>query len=192
MKRDLRDHCCKGSTANHTPPLAIVGAACRLPGAEDLAAFATMLLAGRSPIREIDQGRWTSSRYFHPIPGQPGKTYSFSAGTLRDIFAFDAAFFGISPREAPSIDPQQRLILEVAYEASRMPAFRRRSSPGPTPVYTSVPRRGTLRPYRSPTSLPWTPIACRGRRCPRSPTAFSYIFDLHGPSLTIDTACSSS
>src|SRR6202166_594713 len=98
-------------------PLAIIGAACRLPGARSLSAFADLLLAGRSAIQTIPEDRWTKSRYFHPGPGQPGKTYSFAAGALPDIFDFDPAFFGISAREALSVDPQQRLLLELAHEA---------------------------------------------------------------------------
>src|SRR3954470_750739 len=97
--------------------IAIVGIACRLPGASGVDAFANLLFNGRDAVTEVPEGRWSKPRYFHPVPGQPGKTYSFAAGCLDHIDSFDAAFFGISPREAPSIDPQQRLMLELAYEA---------------------------------------------------------------------------
>src|SRR3954467_15082955 len=98
-------------------PIAIVGAACRLPGAPSPDAFLDLLISGRDAIRQITDERWSTGLYYHPEKGRLGKSYTMSAGVLDDIEQFDAEFFGISPREALQMDPQQRLLLEVAWGA---------------------------------------------------------------------------
>jgi acyl transferase domain-containing protein/NADPH:quinone reductase-like Zn-dependent oxidoreductase/NADP-dependent 3-hydroxy acid dehydrogenase YdfG/acyl carrier protein len=163
-----------------------------MPGGDGLEAFADLLLSGRTAIGELPENRWTKPRYFHPQPGQAGKTYSFAAGFLPEVYAFDAAFFGISPREAHSIDPQQRLMLELAYEAIEdaglLPA---RLAGSPTGVYvgasswdfaaTSFADAAALDAY-----------AMQGAALSSVSNRVSYVFALRGPSLTVDTACSSS
>lgn len=84
-------------------PVAVIGLACRLPGGPDPAAFWRLLGEGRDAVGEAPPGR-------APATGRP-------AGHLEDVAGFDPAFFGISPREARSVDPQQRLVLELAWEA---------------------------------------------------------------------------
>ena len=172
--------------------LAIIGASCRLPGAETLPAFAQMLLAGRSAVREVPEDRWTSSRYYHPAQGQSGKTYSFAAGALPEVFAFDAAFFGISPREAPSIDPQQRLMLEVAYEAIEDAGIPHSSLAGTgTGVFVGASSWDfAATSFSDAASL--DAYGMQGAALSSVANRLSYIFDLRGPSLTVDTACSSS
>ena len=81
-------------------PIAIVGAACRLPGASDVQAFAELLAAGVDAVTEIPDDRWSKAAWLHPDRGQRGKAYTFAAGVLGDVSGFDAGFFGISPREA--------------------------------------------------------------------------------------------
>jgi len=101
-----------------TEPIAIVGVGCRLPGgANDPAAFWDLLRNGVDAIREVPTDRWKVEEYFDPNPGTPGKTYSRWGGFMDQIDRFDAEFFGISPREAVHMDPQQRIFLEVAWEA---------------------------------------------------------------------------
>ncbi len=172
--------------------IAIVGAACRLPGAPDVGAFADLLWAGRDAISEVPDDRWSKPRFFHPLPGQPGKTYTFAAGALPEIYGFDAGFFGVSPREVASVDPQQRLLLELAYEAMEdagMPPSRLAGSP--VGVYvggsswdfaaTSFSDAAALDAY-----------AMQGAALSSMANRISYLFNLRGPSLTVDTACSSS
>jgi len=95
-----------GSTA--TRPVAIVGASCRLPGAPDLAALRQLLRAGRDTVTQIPDDRWPKPPCLHPYPGQRGRSYTFAAGLLDNVYGFDAVF-GISPREAAQMDPQQQL-----------------------------------------------------------------------------------
>jgi len=173
-------------------PIAIVGAACRLPGGSGLAEFADLLLAGGAAISEVPDDRWTKSRYFHPVPGQPGKTYSFAAGCLPDVDAFDAGFFGISPREALSIDPQQRLMLELAYEAiedaGMLPA---RLAESQTAVFIGASSWDfAAASFADAAGL--DAYAMQGAALSSAANRVSYVFGLRGPSLTVDTACSSS
>jgi acyl transferase domain-containing protein len=104
--------------AAHAPvPVAIVGAACRLPGAPDLDAFWSLLEGGTDAVSTLPPDRFSQAAFFHPRRGEPGRSYTFAAGHVGDAYAFDAAAFGISPREAAEMDPQQRLLLEVALGA---------------------------------------------------------------------------
>ncbi len=100
----------------HTPrthpaghgPIAVVGLSCRLPGVDGPATFWRLLTGGRSTITEVPVDRWDASG------DQTGARW----GSFLDrVDEFDPGFFGISPREAAAIDPQQRLALELSWEA---------------------------------------------------------------------------
>ncbi|MER6416193.1 SDR family NAD(P)-dependent oxidoreductase [Streptomyces humidus] len=86
--------------------IAVVGLACRLPGAGDGHAFWRLLSEGTNAVREAPEDRWRGAELPHRL-----------GGFLDRIDAFDAGFFGVSPREAAAMDPQQRLMLELAWEA---------------------------------------------------------------------------
>jgi acyl transferase domain-containing protein/NADPH:quinone reductase-like Zn-dependent oxidoreductase/acyl carrier protein len=98
-------------------PIAILGAACRLPGAEGTDALAALLDAGADAVGTMPAARFAAARFLHPRAGEPGRSHSFAAATVGDLAQFDAAAFGLSPREAAEMDPQQRLILECAVRA---------------------------------------------------------------------------
>ena len=98
-------------------PQAIVGMACRAPGAHGPEAFWSMLLEGVDAVGEIPRDRWDPDQYWSPNRSEAGTTISKWAGLLDDIEGFDASFFGISPAEAERMDPQQRLLLETIWEA---------------------------------------------------------------------------
>ena len=98
-------------------PLAIIGMACRFPGAANPAAFWNLLSGRGDAIREVPAERWAADDYYHADPQAPGKMVTRWGGFLDGVEQFDAGFFGISPREAIDMDPQQRLLLEVSYEA---------------------------------------------------------------------------
>src|SRR5215216_3831272 len=85
-----------------TWPIAVVGMACRLPGAAGPDAFRALLINGTDAV-----GAPAQDRPYAPRRG----------GFLENVDCFDAAFFGISPREAAAMDPQQRLVLELSWEA---------------------------------------------------------------------------
>ena len=86
--------------------IAIVGASCRFPGAEDLEAFWRLLARGGDAVSEIDPQRWSTRFFYHPDRNEPGKSYTWAAGLISGIDLFEPSFFGISPREAAQMDPQ--------------------------------------------------------------------------------------
>nr|VFK13389.1 MAG: Ketoacyl-synthetase C-terminal extension [Candidatus Kentron sp. LPFa] len=183
-------------TRANLEPIAIIGMGCRFPGdAENPRAFWKMLCEGRDGIVEIPPSRWDARRFYDPDPNKPGKTYVKHGGYLRQpIDQMDALFFGISPREAESLDPQQRLILEVAWEALEDAGLLAEQLAGSaTGVFmggfivdhmgqaTSILNRHLLNTH-SAVSFTHTILSAR----------IAYVLDLHGPCMTLDTACSSS
>jgi len=172
--------------------IAIIGASCRLPGARNLDEFADLLFAGRDAVREIPADRFTKSRFYFPDSGQPGKTYSFAAGFIDQVDGFDAGFFGVSPREAVSIDPQQRIMLELAFDAV--------SDAGLTLARLAGSRTGVYiggsswdfaaKSFADAAAL--DAYSMQGAALSSLSNRVSYLFDLRGPSFTVDTACSSS
>ncbi|NER98336.1 MAG: polyketide synthase, partial [Symploca sp. SIO1B1] len=96
-------------------PVAIVGIACKFPGAKDHHQFWDNLAQGVNSITEIPQQRWQVQDYYSTNPETPHKTISKWGGVMADIDQFDAQFFGISPREAQRMDPQQRIMLELSW-----------------------------------------------------------------------------
>ncbi|MFG7943688.1 beta-ketoacyl synthase N-terminal-like domain-containing protein, partial [Streptomyces cacaoi] len=97
-----------GHLADPDTTMAVIGVSCRFPGAEDPDRLWRLLAAGESSVAEVPPGRWSG-----PAAGQTPRRGAF----LERPEEFDAAFFGISPREAPYVDPQQRLALELGWEA---------------------------------------------------------------------------
>lgn len=107
----------ESNAAGQTFPIALVGLACRFPGAADMTEFWSLLKTGTDAVTEIPDDRWDVDAHYHRDPAKPGKMYTRAGGFIADIDKFDAGFFGISPREACRIDPQQRLLLELTWEA---------------------------------------------------------------------------
>ncbi|MFG1372206.1 type I polyketide synthase [Xanthobacter oligotrophicus] len=173
-------------------PVAIVGMGCRFPGAADLSDFWDLLVRGEDPLGPVPQDRWNIDSLYNPDPQARGKTVSREGGYLPNLDRFDADFFGITPREAPFIDPRQRLVLETAWEAledAGIPADRIAGSP------TSVVVGTLTNDYNQLITADdrWV-SAATGTGTSNSIIAnrLSYVLDLHGPSLTVDTACSGS
>ena len=97
--------------------IAVVGQSCRLPGASNTRELWKLLDAGRCSVSSVPADRWPLGRHGHPRVKKTGRSYTWSAGVLPDIWGFDPGVFRISPREAQQIDPQRRLLLELAFEA---------------------------------------------------------------------------
>jgi acyl transferase domain-containing protein/NADPH:quinone reductase-like Zn-dependent oxidoreductase/acyl carrier protein len=172
--------------------VAITGAACRLPGADNEDAFWKLLDEGRCAVGPLPSGRWNRERFFHSRKTEPGFSYCFDGGYLADPLAFDPAVFGISPREAAEIDPQQRLLLEVVWEAledSGIPPSALAGSEVGVYVGGSSLDYGNL--HTTDTAAIESHFMT-GNTLSILSNRISYAFDLRGPSFTIDTACSSS
>ncbi|MBP2677779.1 MAG: hypothetical protein H6Q82_844, partial [Deltaproteobacteria bacterium] len=173
-------------------PIAIVGCALRFPGAADVESYWSLLAGGVDAIREIPRDRWDIDAFFDPDPDAPGKMYTRSGGFLREIDRFDARFFGISPREAASMDPQHRLLLEVAWEALEDAGISAESLNGtPTGVYIGISNSDYGRMVLSDPARIDT-YASIGTSYSVIAGRLSYLLGLQGPSIAVDTACSSS
>ncbi|MBF0551461.1 MAG: type I polyketide synthase, partial [Deltaproteobacteria bacterium] len=177
-----------------TAPIAVIGLGCRFPGSSHSpAAFWRLLHHGQDAVSEIPTDRWDMNAYYDPDPDAPGKMNTRFGATVADIQSFDAQFFGISPREAVSLDPQQRLILEVTWEALEHAAIAPDSLAGSrTGVFVGIwgddyaQRLAGRHPNDIDAYMALGvahSVAC-GR--------LSYLLGLKGPSLAVDTACSSS
>ena len=173
-------------------PVALVGLACRFPGAADVADFWSLLKAGTDAIGEIPGDRWDVDAYFHPDPAAPGKMYTRAGGFIADIDKFDAGFFGISPREARRIDPQQRLLLELTWEALESAGIvPQRIAGSQAGVFVGISLSDYAALQRDePNQV--DPYVMSGSALSNAANRISYVFDLHGPSFAVDTACSSS
>ncbi|GHO54366.1 type I polyketide synthase [Ktedonobacter robiniae] len=173
-------------------PIAIVGLGCRFPGAEGPADFWQLLREGVDGISEVPASRWNVDEYYMAERAVPGKMNTRWGGFLKEVDKFDPYFFGISPREATAMDPQQRILLEVAWEAlenAGIPVERLANTQ--TGVFVGVSSNDYARlQFSDPTLLD----AYTGTGNAHSIVAnrLSYLLDLRGPSMAIDTACSSS
>ncbi|MFG1300146.1 SDR family NAD(P)-dependent oxidoreductase [Xanthobacter sp. V3C-3] len=172
--------------------IAVIGQACRLPGARSIEALARLLRDGRNCVQDAPVGRWPVERALHPRRSEPGFSYTFAGGYLDDPFSFDPAVFGISPREAQQIDPQQRLLLEVVWEALEDAGIAPSRTAGQDiGVYVGASNVD----YQSGAAGDPAAIESHfmtGNSLSIISNRISYIFDWRGPSFTVDSACSSS
>ncbi len=179
----------------HKEPIAIIGMGCRFPGgADDPERYWTLLRDGVNAVREVPADRWDVDAYYDPDPETPGKSYTRFGGFLEQIDRFDPQFFGISPREAVTLDPQQRLVLEVGWEALEHAGHAaltklRNSRTGVfigigSSDYAQIQMAGGVEHIDAHTGSGGGLCFAAGR--------FSYCLGLRGPSLSVDTACSSS
>ncbi|MPY98080.1 MAG: amino acid adenylation domain-containing protein [Actinophytocola sp.] len=174
--------------------IAIVGLGCRFPGANTPGKFWRLLRDGVDAITEIPPERFDVEPLFDPDPGKPGKLFSRWGGFVEGIDRFDAGFFGISPREAQRIDPQHRMLLEVAWEAledAGLPADGLAGSGTGVFVGISSNDYGHLQ-LDSRNQRDVDTYALLGTAGSVAANRISFHYDFRGPSLAVDTACSSS
>ncbi len=180
-------------TSETTAPVAVIGVGCRFPGGVDGPdSYWNFLREKRCGIIEIPGSRWDLEAFYDPDPEARGKSYARRGGFLtNDVYGFDPVFFDMSPREATAMDPQQRLALQVAYEAAQdagvtMKQLRRER----TGVFLGISTTDfglLLRQGGSGDDI----FAGTGAAFSIAANRISHRFDLSGPSLAIDTACSS-
>ena len=173
-------------------PIAIVGMSCRYPGGVTTPAeLWELVAAGRDAVTALPTDRgWDIDRLHDPDPAKPGTLSSHGGGFVDGMGNFDAEFFGISPREATATDPQQRLMLEAAWEALEDAGMDPTSLRGTdTGVFCGVMSTDEYGWARQPDlegfQLTGTATSVVSGRV-------AYHFGLEGPAITVDTACSSS
>jgi acyl transferase domain-containing protein len=173
-------------------PIAIVGIGCALPGARGPQSFWRLLRDGEDAIREVPESRWSAEEFYDPDPASPRKMNTRWGGFVDDVEGFDPEFFGIAPREAARMDPQQRLALEVSWEALEDAGISASSLAGSrtavmmgVSTYDHGAALGVLDGHLEAYDATGSALSIVANR-------ISYVFNFQGPSLVIDSACSSS
>jgi rhizoxin synthesis polyketide synthase/nonribosomal peptide synthetase RhiB len=172
-------------------PVAIIGIGGAMPQSEDLAEFWDHLEAGRDLITEVPRERWEAAGFAAALAHAGEDPRTLWGGFLKEVDKFDALFFGISPREAELMDPQHRIFLETVWAAVEDAGYRMSDLAGSrtglfvgasTADYAEIVRSsGAAVEGHMATGLAPSVLANR----------ISYLFDFHGPSEPVDTACSS-
>ncbi|QZT54471.1 type I polyketide synthase [Mycolicibacterium sp. jd] len=183
----------KASRVAGAEPIAVVGIGCRLPGGvTGPDSYWELLENGTDAITEVPADRWDGDAFYDPDPMAPGRMPTKWGAYLDDVSGFDADFFGITPREAAAMDPQQRVLLEVAWEALE--------NAGLAPDTLSETRTAVMMGVyyteyqNSSAGNPDTIDAYSATGNAHSVTVgrIAYLLGLKGPAVAVDTACSSS
>ncbi|KAH7139912.1 polyketide synthase [Dactylonectria estremocensis] len=183
------------SQQQYPEPIAVIGSACRFPGASSSPSkLWSLLQQPRDVLKEFDPDRLNLKRFYHTSGDTHGATDVNNKSYLleENTRLFDASFFGISPLEAAGMDPQQRLLLETVYESFEAAGVTLDQLKGSlTSVHVGVMTNDySFIQLRDPETL--SKYNATGTANSIMSNRISYVFDLKGPSETIDTACSSS
>lgn len=187
----------KGSNPveHYYEPIAIVGMGCRFPGgANDPYQFWENIKNGVDCLKSTPESRWNADVFYSKVKNKKGKMNTRWGGYIDDFDKFDPLFFGISPREAEYIDPQQRKLLEVSWEAMEDGGFK--------PSTLSEKAVGVfiggftvdykILQFTNPNFKNIDAHTATGVMMTMLSNRISYIYNFKGPSLSVDTACSSS
>ncbi|MDQ1829159.1 SDR family NAD(P)-dependent oxidoreductase [Massilia scottii] len=194
----IRNCAAKKALAPEHDAIAIVGLSGRYPEARDLRAFWANLRDGKDCIVEVPKDRWNWRDYYTEDRTQKGHHFSKWGGFIEGVDEFDARFFNISPLEAETIDPQERLFLEHAWMAIEDAGYTRASLqspngsdlPGQVGVYAGV-MYGEYQLFGAEASMQGNRMGMASNLASIA-NRVSYALNLHGPSMAVDTMCSSS
>jgi len=176
-------------------PIAVIGMGCRFPGGvRTPEQFWKLLEQGIDTVGPIPPDRWNVDTLYHPEPGMTSTMITHHGAFLDTIDTFDAAFFEISPREAEAMDPQQRMLLEVSWEAMENAGL---DIPGLKGSRTGIFIGIYSRDYAGGGLLSGDPsrigaYSLTGIAGSAACGRLAYFYDFQGPCVALDTACSSS
>jgi|GEM_PF-2677171 len=170
-------------------PIAVIAYAYRLPnGITNSGEFKDMMYGGIDCVSEVPKSRFNIEEIYNPSQGALGKSYTKQGAFMSEVNSFDYEFFGIPLSEAKIMDPQQRMLLEVAYEACHSAGYDKESLKGKN-VGVFIGQMN----YDWMMDFPYSrDYASTGVAPSISSNRISYVLGLTGPSMTVDTACSSS
>jgi acyl transferase domain-containing protein/acyl-CoA synthetase (AMP-forming)/AMP-acid ligase II/acyl carrier protein len=182
------------SVGRSDEPIAIVGMACRLPGAESPEALWRLLTEGQDATREVPADRWDIDAWHDPTAERPGSMIARRGGFISGVDQFDASFFGITGREASRMDPQHRLLLEVSWRALEdAGAVPERGVGTQAGIFVGIGSNDYLQRViggRDAADVDaWTGT---GNATAFAAGRLAYHLGLQGPAVALDTACSSS
>ncbi|KAF9631026.1 beta-ketoacyl synthase domain-containing protein [Lasiodiplodia theobromae] len=174
--------------------IAIIGIGARLPGEDSTPeGFWNLLVNARSALSESPKSRYNAEAFYHPDPDRAGSTPATKAHFLnQDPGVFDPPFFSITPAEAKAIDPQQRLLLEVSYEALENAGVRISDLKGSKTSCYAGSFTGDYRDLMMHDNEGHGLYTATGTHTSLVANRVSWFYDLAGPSVTMDTACSAS
>ena len=173
-------------------PIAIIGIGCRFPGSSGPREFWEFLRNGCDGVRDVPTDRWDIDALYDPDLASPGKTVSRRGGFIDHVDQFDWRAFRIPPREAKYMDPQHRLLLEVAWETIEDAGLPLEKMAGSrTGVFMGIMWNDYLR-LQSAHLSQLSGYSTIGNAFAFAPNRISYFFDLKGPSVAFDNACASS
>lgn len=187
----------KARQAQQQAPIAVIGVGCRFPaGANDADAYWQLLAGGVDAVGPVPASRFAAEHWFDPQrqPKKTGRSYVRHGSFIDDVAGFDARFFDITPVEAKALDPQQRHLLEVTWQALQHAGLDPQQLRGSnTGVFVGLSSNdyfkahmGSLDPDRI------SAYALTGVHASTASGRLSYFYDWHGPCFAVDTACSSS
>ncbi|MCW9015683.1 MAG: SDR family NAD(P)-dependent oxidoreductase, partial [Kangiellaceae bacterium] len=182
----------------NTASIAIVGLSGRYPESSDIKEYWSNLKEGKDCVIEIPKERWDWQEYYNQDRTTQGNHFSKWGGFIEGVDEFDPLFFNVSPREAELIDPQERLFLQHAWMAIEDAGYTRDSLQiaeqndlaGQVGVYVGV-MYGEYQLFGAESSIRGQRTAFAGNLASIA-NRVSYVLNIHGPSMTLDTMCSSS
>ena len=195
---ELKSRLEASASSQQNEPIAVVGMGCRFPnGANDPEAFWKHLTEGVDCLVDIPKDRWDIDDFYDPDPAAYGKMYVRRLGLIDNVRGFDPLFFRVSPREAAGMDPQQRIMLEVVWEALENSGIAPDKLAGSnTGVFIGVTTMDyaflTLMSAHDDNDEESQAHSATGVSQSILSGRISYFLGLHGPCLSMDTACSSS
>lgn len=174
----------------HQEPVAIIGMGCRFPGANNVNEFWKLLENGQDAVTQVPADRWQVKYKTFDLQTVDTQNNLNWGGYINDVDKFDANFFGISPKEATRMDPQQRILLEVVWQALEHSYILPKSLAGTqTGVFIGISNSDYTQ-FQDPANV--DAYSTSGNAFSIAANRLSYFYNLNGPSMAIDTACSSS